>query len=255
VNATSSQAQFDANAARYAQSELHRQGPSLPVLLRLAEAVAQDHVLDVATGTGNTAFALALHTTHVIGVDVSPKMLEQARTRATKDGVTNVQFLEAAAEQLPFPDCHFTLVTSRHAPHHFRDVQAFLHEVRRVLTPGGRFVLADQVTPQPEMTEWVDRWERLRDPSHAQQRTVEEWKALCEAAGLIWEQAEIVPYHMDFAWWVQQSGCTDVTIATLREHAQQADVHIRQAMGLTFDTDGQVIAHVEPMLVVRLSRA
>jgi SAM-dependent methyltransferase len=254
VSPTSSREQFDAHAAKYAASPVHKHGPSLPVLLEFAAPTPADSALDVATGTGHTAFMLAPHVGRIIGVDVSAGMLDQARAQARRTSVANISFEEAAAERLPFPDGHFTLVTSRHAPHHFRDLGAFLREAQRVLAPGGRLVIADQITPHADLTAWVDTWQTTRDPSHYRQRTVAEWREEAAAAGFTWEIERIVPYELDFGWWVEQSGCSAETRAALQRQAIGAPAAARELLGLTFDAAGQVVSHSEPMLVVRLRR-
>ncbi len=246
--------QFDAQAEKYATSPVHRAGASLPVLLAMAAPNADDKVLDVATGTGNTAFSLAPHVGAVVGLDVSTKMLAQARQSAEREGFTNVSFMEGAAEQLPFGDASFSHVVSRHAPHHFRDVPAFLREVHRVLKPGGRFVLADQITPRADMLEWVDFWQRTRDNSHFSQPTVDQWQRMAKEAGFRCTDARIVPYRLDFAWWTQQSGSSPEAVEALRQHAVHATEKIREAFGLEFDESGRVVAHHEPILVARFDR-
>src|SRR5258708_33493459 len=99
-----------------------------------------------------------------------------------------ISFQEASAEALPFESDAFSLVVSRHAPHHFHDVGKFLSEVRRVLACGGRFVLADQISPTAESCDWIDYWERTRDPSHFLQRTVSQWQDLARVTGVSWSQ-------------------------------------------------------------------
>ena len=115
----SSKDQFNANAEKYAVSDVHRAGPSLPVLLELARPVQTDRGLDVATGTGHTALAVARFVKKTIGIDVAPKMLEQTRRLAAAQAIVNCEFVEGAAEKIPLADGQFTLVTARHAPHHF----------------------------------------------------------------------------------------------------------------------------------------
>lgn len=249
-----SREQFDAHAEKYAASAVHSNGPSLPVLLAVAAPTAADRALDVAAGTGHTALALAPFVDQVTGLDIASKMLEQARRLASERGIDNAEFIEGSAEQLPFEDASFTLVTSRHAPHHFRDVGAFLREVRRVLAPGGRFVLADQITPQPGMIGWVDTWQRTRDPSHFTQRPLADWQALAREAGLRWTHDQIVPYRLEFDWWTKMAGCTPETVSALEQHARAASPKVRAAMGLEFDDAGRVIAHHDPMLVARMER-
>ena len=237
----------------YATSSVHRSGPSLPVLVEFARVQPGERALDVATGTGNTAFAIAERGAAVTGVDVSAGMLAQARERAAQEGIA-AEFVEGEAENLPFPDGSFDLVTARHAPHHFHDVPKFLREVHRVLVPGGRFVMSDGTSPTAEASDWFDRWQRLRDPSHFYSRTVEEWRSLVDEAGFRWAQDTIVPYRLEFDWWTRQSGCSPETIAELRRHSASASPSIREAVGLEMDADDQPIAFHEPMLVVRLDR-
>lgn len=245
--------QFDRQAALYASSAVHRHGASLPVLVEYADVRPGERALDVATGTGNTALALAEAGADVVGVDVSPAMLAQARARTDEEGVA-VEFREGAAESLPFEDGAFDLVTARHAPHHFRDVSRFLAEVHRVLRPGGRFVMADGVSPTAESKAWFDRWQTLRDPSHWTNRTPDEWRALAAEAGFRWVRDTLVPYRLEFDWWTRQSGASPEAVAELERHAREASPAIREAVGLEFEGEAPRAFH-EPMLVVRIERS
>jgi ubiquinone/menaquinone biosynthesis C-methylase UbiE len=251
---TASRDQFNAHADRYAVSEVHRHGPSLPALLDLAAPTPQDRALDVATGTGNTALALAPRVGEVVGLDLAEGMLAHARTRAEAEGHAHATFQPGSAEALPFADASFTLVTSRHAPHHFLHLDRFLSEAFRVLEPGGRLVVADQISPTPELQPWLDRYQTLRDPSHHAQRTAAAWRTLAGAAGFRWTRETTVPYRLEFGWWTAQSGCTPETVAQLREHAAALGPEQREAAGLHYDGSGTLIAHIETMLVVRLDR-
>jgi SAM-dependent methyltransferase len=246
----SSDTQFNANAEKYAASHVHKFGASLPVLLEMAQPVSTDRALDVATGTGNTALTIAPFVSSVTGLDMAVKMLDQARKRAPEEGFANADFLEGSAEDLPFSDSSFGLVVSRHAPHHFRDVPKFLSEVVRVLEPGGRFVMADQVTLLAQNKSWIDEFQCTRDPSHFTQRTIEEWQDLARAAGLSWITHQVVPYRLEFDWWTQASGCTPERLEKLKSMLEHAPSEIR----LERETDGSPLAHHEPMLVVRLER-
>ena len=248
----SSKEQFNANAGKYAVSDVHRAGPSLPALLDLAVPVAGDCALDVATGTGHTALAVARYVKQMTGLDLASKMLEQAKRLAIEQGISNCEFVEGSAEAMPFASDQFSLVTARHAPHHFHRADLFLCEVRRVMTNNGRFVMADQITPSMEMLDWVNTWESTRDPSHFWQRTVEQWKLETAKAGFRWIDHRIVPYRLEFAWWVKLAGCSDDTIGALAEHTAKASSSVRNSFGLEFDQSGRVASFLEPMIVVRL---
>jgi SAM-dependent methyltransferase len=254
METNASRDQFNKQAALYAASPVHRSGPSLPVLVEVAAPQPIDLALDVATGTGNTALALAPVVLRVIGLDVASGMLDQARARAQAENIQNVEFVTGSAENLPFPDAEFSLVVSRHAPHHFHDLDKFLREVRRVLKPGGRFVVADQISPSAQVADWVDRWERTRDPSHFRQRTVNEWRQASAAAGLAWIRDQAVPYELPFDWWVKQAGCEEETVHELQKQARAANEVARREMGIKFNPAGQVVSFMEPMMVARLER-
>lgn len=249
-----SREQFDAQAAHYATSNAHASGPSLALLLALAAPRPDDEVLDVATGTGHTAFALAPRVRHVTGLDISAGMLAQARQRARSEGQRNLTFVEGDAERLPQADSSLSLVTSRHAPHHFHDAGRFLREARRVLRPGGRLLLADQITPTPELHEWVDRWHRAHDPSHHCQRTIMEWRALAAEAALQIVEERQCAYRLDFASWTRTGGCTVERLAQLHALARDATPQVRAALGLEFDPQGVVVAYRLPVAVMRLER-
>jgi ubiquinone/menaquinone biosynthesis C-methylase UbiE len=251
MEATTSQEQFDRQAAMYAASAVHRFGASLPVLVEFAAVQDGEQALDVATGTGNTAIAIAKAGANVTGLDVSAGMLAQAKARTEEEGV-EVRFIEGSAESMPFEEGSFDLVTARHAPHHFRNVRAFLTEVRRVLRPGGRFVMADGVSPSAESKPWFDRWQLLRDPSHFSNRTVEEWRGLAADAGFDWKRDALVPYRLEFTWWTQQAGCSPEALEALRAHVREASPSVRQAVELEMSATEEPIAYSEPMLVVRL---
>ena len=99
-------------------------------------------VLDVGCGTGALLRQMNARLPNVlelVGVDPAIEMVRLARERA--EGVE--QFLQANAEQLPFPDAHFDLVVSTSSFDHWVDQQRGVREVARVLHPDGRFVLAD----------------------------------------------------------------------------------------------------------------
>lgn len=184
-------AQFEVTATSYVDSPRHAAGDDLRRLVELADLRGDEHVLDVATGAGHTALAFAPHVADVVASDLTPRMLELAASLAAERGISNVHFVEAQAESLPFPSATFDVVTCRVAPHHFAEPQAFVRETARVLVPGGRFLLDDQMAPDdPELDEFVNRFERWRDPSHVRAYTPREWQAWMESAGLRVEVVE-----------------------------------------------------------------
>jgi ubiquinone/menaquinone biosynthesis C-methylase UbiE len=151
----------------------------------------------VATGTGFTAVSLARLVRHVVGIDVTHEMLEQARQLAQNQGVKNTEFEVGDALKLNYDDSSFDLVTTRRATHHFEDVPRFLKEARRVLRSAGRLGLVDMSPPEGAGT-FSNRIERLRDSSHVEAFTPKEWKSMMSQAGFHLESMKIFEEPISF---------------------------------------------------------
>src|SRR5205823_412534 len=105
------QAQFGAAAAGYVASTTHAEGDDLAQLVSWAEGGADRVALDVATGGGHTALALAPLYGRVVATDLTEPMLRAAESLARGRGITNVEFRRADAEDLPFRDRSFDVVS------------------------------------------------------------------------------------------------------------------------------------------------
>ncbi len=195
------QEQFGATAAHYLTSKPHAQGKSLERLVSLVAPQSHWHVLDVATGAGHTAYAFAPHVARAWATDITEEMLSLVRGEVAKRGLANMRVAHAKAEALPFEDAAFDLVTSRIAPHHFDSIAAFLDETRRVLKPGGMLALVDNVVPAGSAGDYVNAFERLRDPSHLRAWTMEEWRDALAGHGFTITHEEELPKTMEFASW------------------------------------------------------
>jgi SAM-dependent methyltransferase len=197
--------QFSQHADYYAQSSGHAKGNTLNVLLDFADPKGTEQTLDIATGTGFTAFTLAPKVAHVVATDLTPEMVEKAVELAEEQAIKNIAFSVAAAEALPFADASLDLVTCRIAPHHFQDVRAFLSEVHRVLRADGLFCMTDTVSPESEkLRAWQNRIERLRDNSHVYGYPPSQWDAMITDAGFSLEKtAHTRNAQMSFLWWVR----------------------------------------------------
>jgi ubiquinone/menaquinone biosynthesis C-methylase UbiE len=198
--------QFGRTAEAYVRSQGHAAGEDLARLVALAEPHAADRALDVATGGGHTALALAPLVARVVATDLTPRMLSAARTFLAVRGIVNADFVLADAERLPFLDEAFNLVTVRIAPHHFADVRAACREMARVLRLGGRLVLIDNVAPEDlALDAFVNDLERRRDPSHVRCYTPTEWVDLIRGAGLRVTHTETMRKAHDWAEWTARS--------------------------------------------------
>ncbi len=99
-------------------------------------------VLDVACGTGNTAIPAAREGAHVTGVDIAPNLLDQARERASAEGVT-ASFDEGDAENLPYSNAEYDLVISMFGAMFAPRPEQVAAELTRVCRPGGRIAMAN----------------------------------------------------------------------------------------------------------------
>jgi ubiquinone/menaquinone biosynthesis C-methylase UbiE len=166
----------------------------LAKLVALAQAQPSWLALDVATGTGHTAFALAPYVQHITAIDLTPAMLEEARKLQATLGITNVDFRIADVHDLPFPAASFDLVTSRIAPHHFSNIRRALSEMARVLRPGGRLVIDDRSIPEDDFVDkTMNLLDTYHDPSLVREYRPGEWQHMLSEAGFIVNSVE--PYH------------------------------------------------------------
>ena len=113
----------------------------------LAQVHAGDQALDLCCGTGDISFALAKRGAEVIGLDFSPQMLDIAAHRngpakATLPGL-EPKFIEGDAQQLPFPENSFDIVTVGYGLRNLTSWERGVDEMYRVAKPGGRLVVLD----------------------------------------------------------------------------------------------------------------
>ena len=149
-------------------------------------------VLDVGTGAGLSAFALACRAGSVTAVDWRPDLLDQARREADRRKLPNVTFFEANPQALPFPDAIFDVVTSAAALHHFVDPLRAISEMARVCKEGGTVALEDVVASEQAIrARYHNRIERLRDRSHQRLLSLSELLSVLGQAGLLVRRVEV----------------------------------------------------------------
>lgn len=231
------ESQFGRTADMYAVSE-HRTGSDLDALIEFAEPVSDDVVLDVATGAGHVALALAPLVSSVVAVDLATGMVDKARERGAEAGVSNLECRVADAERLPFEDESFDLVTCRIAAHHFVDIDAAIGEVARVLRPAGRYVVVDSMSPEdPELDGFLDAVERRRDRTHVRSYRRDEWMQLIDRAGLVVERVGSVRKSRSFEFWLERGGAQGEDAEELREMFRNASAAAKEYFEIVIDGD------------------
>jgi demethylmenaquinone methyltransferase / 2-methoxy-6-polyprenyl-1,4-benzoquinol methylase len=119
-------------------------------LVRAVDPQPGERVLDVATGTGMVAAALAGHSAcEVVGLDQSEAMLAEARARVSTDPslAARVKLVRGEAEQLPFADGEFDALTFTYLLRYVDDRAATMRELARVVKPGGRVGMVEFGVP------------------------------------------------------------------------------------------------------------
>lgn len=254
------QEQFGPNAAAYATSQVHAQGASLARLVELVQPQPDWDVLDVATAAGHTAFVFAPHVAHVIGTDLTPEMLTVAAQIAAERGLDNVTFAPADAEALPFDDDSFDLVTCRIAPHHFPDVARFVAECGRVLRPGGRLAIVDNIVPGSrrrgkeaeqlrEAGRYVNAFEKLRDPSHGRCLSQDEWSQLFYETGFTILHQETARKAIGFNEWAARLQTPPDDLIRLQALLVQAPPAVAAFLTPQISSD-RIIFHLTEIIII-----
>jgi ubiquinone/menaquinone biosynthesis C-methylase UbiE len=169
-------------------------------------ARGDERAIDVGTGAGALALALAPLVREVVGVDLVPELLELARERAA--GIANAQFVEADATRLPFPDFSFDLAATMRTLHHVHRPELVVAELTRVARPGGHVLVVDQIAPVDPLEALVlDRFERARDPAHERLPPDGDMRQLFEANGLVLLRDRHVLERRDLDDYLEIAGC------------------------------------------------
>ena len=225
---------FGEHAKEYARSPSHAQGSDLEVLLMALKPKKSEVALDMATGTGFTAVALAGLVGHVTGIDVTDEMLVQASRLAREQGRTNTRFELGDALKIGYPNSSFDIVTTRRATHHFEDVPRFLREAKRVLRPAGRLGIVDMSPPEGAEA-FSNRIERLRDSSHVRAFAPSDWKSMVFRAGFHIQSAEVLGEPVSFERWLYPVEPAGREEAAIRRAWSSASPKVRHLLVARFE--------------------
>jgi len=198
--------QFSKRSSAYVACSALMDQADLDTVVGLPDLTGVERVLDVATGTGNLAMALSPHVKEVIGIDITPKMLELAVQAAQEKGLDNIDNLVADVEHLPFREEEFDVVTCRFSFHHFPEPGMALCEMARVLRPGGRLVIEDMLSSEDTAkSDYQNKMENLRDPSHIKHYKASELERMLQEAGLVVVDRVVGGSGFDFWHWIEMA--------------------------------------------------
>lgn len=191
----------------------------------LGPFTGNEAVLDVGCGTGALAFALAPNVAEVVGLDVDSEYLEAARAGAP----ANVSFVEGDATALPFSYAQFDVAACARLLHHVRRPELVVSELARVTRPGGRVFVVDQLgSIDPLRSLEMDRFERMRDPSHQRLLPEADIRGYLDANDLVLVSSEVTPERVDLERRLDLRGVSDEERERIRGPAAAApyDVEI-----------------------------
>lgn len=209
-------AQFDRQVAHYLQGSSMADQGLLRLIVRMACPTPADRVLDVACGAGFLVCELAKRARWAFGIDLSERMLAEARKLALALNQCNAAFGQADAERLPFGGEALDLVSCKLAFHYFPHPKAALAEMRRVATRAGRVVLVDRVSSEdPDKRRYQNQLEKLRTPAKVRVYSESEIVALLEEVGLRVEQRATYPEIMEVEEWIHATGPDEETARTI----------------------------------------
>ncbi len=172
-----------------------------------------ERALDVGTGAGALAYALAPLVREVVGVDVVPELLEQARARAPE----NATFLEGDMTALEFGDFSFDIAGTVRTFHHVARPELAMAELTRVTRPRGTLLVVDQIAPNDPLAALeLDRFEQARDPSHTRTLPDVDLRQLFEANGLVLVRSEFTQESRELEPYLDLAGCE----GPARDHAR-----------------------------------
>ena len=174
--------------------------------LQFVSPKGDERALDSGAGTGALAFALAPHVREVVGVDVVPELLEQARKRAEQR--SNVSFVEGDSTKLPFGYSEFDLAGTLRTLHHIARPELVIAELARVTRSRGRVLVIDQIAPvDPAAAVELNSFERARDLSHTRTLADVDLRGLFESNGLVLVRAKYERESRDLDAYLDLAGC------------------------------------------------
>jgi ubiquinone/menaquinone biosynthesis C-methylase UbiE len=243
---------FGARAAQYTTSAAHADPLVLRRVVELSAPEPDWFVLDVATGTGHTALALAPNVAFVGGGDLTPEMLAEAEKLRSEQGLTHVGWHLSDVHRLPFGDKAFHLVTCRRAAHHFSQIAQALAELKRVLRPGGRLVIDDRSVPEDDFVDaCMNELDRYHDESHVRQYRPSEWQQMLEKLDYTVEAVE--PYTRHRPLTSLTAGVSQENVQKIHQLLDRLDAVQKQALNLV-ESDGQLyLDHWYVMVAARLA--
>lgn len=244
---------FGAVAAAYVTSKVHANGQDLAWIVEAAALNGSECVLDIATGGGHVAFALAPYAAEIVALDLTREMLQVAQQEAIQRQLSTISFLEGDARQLPCADASFDVVVCRQAAHHFPQIQQCVQEWARILKPGGKLLVDDTISPaEPQTDALLHEIEILRDPSHVRSQSLSDWNRLLREAGFEVQSEREWGIVLDIPTWTQRMRTPVASVESIEQLLRDASPTDREILHIE-EQDG-VFTFALPALLITATK-
>lgn len=186
-------------------------------LVRLANPRGIEQVLDVATGSGALALAFGPYVESVLGIDLSPAMLELAETERAARGINNVRFSLGQIGVAPLPEAAFDIIAHHDLLLYVSDVPALFALFNRLLRAGGRIVMDEMIgSDDPVKRATLEAIMLRRDPGMAEVVSAGEIEAALRSTGFRVAKAERYTVNRDVDEWLARAAADEATRAAVR---------------------------------------
>lgn len=201
------QKQFTKTAEAFAEFAVRDTPEVLAEKVEFAKPQPADSTLDVACGPGAFVLALAPRVSLARGIDLTVEMLRRARAFQRERQLANVAFDCGEAEQLPYPEAAFDLVSCQMSFHHISKPELALREMIRVTKPEGRLLVIDTLGPESDAKfELHNQIESRRDPSHTSSLRLTTFLQMFEECGLEILRQTMKRRQRSFNHWMLRAG-------------------------------------------------
>lgn len=210
-------------------------------LVRLVAPKGEERVLDIATGLGRVALAFAPHVASVVGVDLSPAMLERAEAARSAAGLTNVHFRLGEIGLIPLEDAAYDLVTAHNLLPYVLDLPALFALFRRTLRSKGRVAIdewvgADDPVKRATLAEIMTR----RDPGVSDIASLGEIESALKAVGLRVVKVERYAINRELDEWLTRAAADEATRAAVRSMIEAGLVADSAGLNARRTRDGNI---------------
>ncbi len=242
--------EFTRQADAYANSAAITDQDRLARLITAIAPQGDERVIEVATGPGYVAMALAERCREVVGVDLTEAPLKIAERTRQQRGLANVSFRLADADELPFDDGTFDIAVCRFAFHHFEHPAHVLAEMCRVCRLGATIAIEDLYASEfPPRASYYNQFEHLRDHSHTRALAPTELIVMLTQAGIELQRAYSDDLIVEMESWLHsaQTGANDA--AEVR-HRLEEDMRNDLSGMRPFLNDGKIMFHERTLALI-----